>query len=95
MYCFRRFADSIRLHDIIAEIISTVITHPPQNPFEINHAYYDELPLEESAVCAGAMLDFLQKIFLSSCSYAMQGTVPLLSNLCRLLILTDSKIIGL
>ncbi|CAG8633722.1 4502_t:CDS:2, partial [Cetraspora pellucida] len=39
----------IKLWDIIAEVITLSLSPPPENPFEINHAYYDTLPLEESA----------------------------------------------
>ncbi|CAG8742646.1 6344_t:CDS:2 [Gigaspora margarita] len=40
----------VKLWDIIAEVITLSLSPPPENPFEINHSYYDTLPLEECAV---------------------------------------------
>ncbi|ORZ39915.1 hypothetical protein BCR44DRAFT_1458048 [Catenaria anguillulae PL171] len=62
--------DSIHLSDIIAEIVFLAVTPPPHNPFAINHSVYDTLPIEESLVCVSAMLDFLNKVYLSSVPYA-------------------------
>ncbi|KAG9284543.1 hypothetical protein G9A89_014147 [Geosiphon pyriformis] len=61
---------NIMLWDIIAEIISLSLSPPPANPFEIDHTYYDTLPLEESAVITGAMANFLQKVYLKDTPYA-------------------------
>ncbi|CAG8541581.1 12013_t:CDS:2 [Ambispora leptoticha] len=60
----------IMLWDIIAEIVTLSLTPSPDNPFEIDHSYYDTLPLEECAVSTGAMADFLQKVYLKDTSYA-------------------------
>ncbi|KAI9221394.1 hypothetical protein BC828DRAFT_404967 [Blastocladiella britannica] len=62
--------DSIHASDVVAEVISLAVTPPPMNPYAINHALYDSLPLEESVVCAGAMVDFLGKVYASSAPYA-------------------------
>ncbi|KAJ1510369.1 hypothetical protein HMI54_014610, partial [Coelomomyces lativittatus] len=63
-------SDTIWLGDIIAEILFSVITPKISNPFEINHAFFDTLPTEESIICCGALLRFLQRIFLSDATYA-------------------------
>ncbi|RIA87917.1 hypothetical protein C1645_776268 [Glomus cerebriforme] len=60
----------IRLWNIIAEVITLCLDPAPENPFEINHSYYDALPLEEMAVSTGAMVDFLQKVYLMDTSFA-------------------------
>ncbi|CAJ0898030.1 14008_t:CDS:10, partial [Entrophospora sp. SA101] len=40
----------IKLWDIIEEVITLSLNIAPENPFEINHSYYDTLPVEECAV---------------------------------------------
>ncbi|RHZ65109.1 hypothetical protein Glove_319g127 [Diversispora epigaea] len=61
----------IKLWDIIAEVITLSLTpQAPENPFEVDHSYYDTLPLEECAVSTGAMVGFLQKVYLKDTSYA-------------------------
>ncbi|GBB88425.1 hypothetical protein RclHR1_00150021 [Rhizophagus clarus] len=60
----------IRLWNIIAEVITLCLEISPENPFEIDRSYYDTLPLEEAAVSTGAMVDFLQKVYLLDTPYA-------------------------
>ncbi|CAI2191002.1 189_t:CDS:2 [Funneliformis geosporum] len=60
----------IKLWDIIAEVITLCLDKAPENPFEIDHSYYDTLPLEEMAVSTGAMVEFLQKVYLNDTPYA-------------------------
>jgi len=50
----------------------------PENPFEIDHSYYETLPLEEMAVSTGATVNFLQKVYLKDTPYADHGKY----NLC-------------
>jgi len=61
------------LWNIMAEIITLSLSPPPTNPFEIDHSYYDTLPVEECAVSTGAMVDFLQKVYLKDVEYADKG----------------------
>ncbi|KAG0262878.1 hypothetical protein BG011_009586 [Mortierella polycephala] len=61
--------DDIRLWDIMAEIIALTLTPSPINPFRINHSYFEALPLEECVVATGAMLDFLQKVYMKDTPY--------------------------
>ena len=61
------------LWNIMAEIITLSLSPPPTNPFEIDHSYYDTLPVEECAVSTGAMIDFLQKVYLKDVEYADKG----------------------
>ncbi|KAF9961876.1 hypothetical protein BGZ70_008194, partial [Mortierella alpina] len=61
--------DDVRLWDIMAEIITLTLSPSPINPFRINHAYFDTLPLEECVVATGAMLDFLQRVYMKDTPY--------------------------
>lgn len=67
----------IRLWDIIAEIISLTHPPPPANPFEVDMYYFDTLPLEECVTSTGAMVDFLQRVWVhakETCTYADRGS---------------------
>lgn len=59
----------IHLVDIIAEILSQTLDPAPENPFALDHTYYDSLPLEESMLLSGAMVDFLQRLCLRKYGY--------------------------
>ncbi|KAG0051731.1 hypothetical protein BGZ83_003349 [Gryganskiella cystojenkinii] len=61
--------DDIRLWDIMAEIITLTLSPSPINPFRINHAYFDTLPLEECVVATGAMMDFLRRVYMKDTPY--------------------------
>ncbi|GJJ73857.1 hypothetical protein EMPS_06215 [Entomortierella parvispora] len=61
--------DDIRLWDIMAEIITLTLSPSPINPFRINHAYFDSLPLEECVVATGAMMDFLRRVYMKDTTY--------------------------
>ncbi|KFH64154.1 hypothetical protein MVEG_09979 [Podila verticillata NRRL 6337] len=61
--------DDIRLWDIMAEIVTLTLSPSPVNPFRINHAYYDTLPLEECVIATGAMMDFLQRVYMKDTPY--------------------------
>ncbi|RKP24275.1 hypothetical protein SYNPS1DRAFT_29958 [Syncephalis pseudoplumigaleata] len=59
----------IQLVDIVAEITLQTLDPPPENPFAVDHAFFDTLPLEESMLLTGAMVDFLQRLCLRKFSY--------------------------
>ncbi|KAG0221601.1 hypothetical protein BGX31_009715, partial [Mortierella sp. GBA43] len=61
--------DDVRLWDIMAEIITLTLSPAPINPFRINHAYFETLPLEECVVATGAMMDFLQRVYMKDTPY--------------------------
>ncbi|KAF9949061.1 hypothetical protein BGZ65_007624 [Modicella reniformis] len=61
--------DDIRLWDIMAEIITLTLSLSPVNPFRINHVYFETLPLEECVVATGAMMDFLQRVYMKDTPY--------------------------
>jgi len=66
-------AQDIRLWDIIAEIISLTLVPPPTNPFEVDMYYFDTLPVEECVTSTGAVIDFLQRVWVhakETCAYA-------------------------
>ncbi|CAG8785357.1 1076_t:CDS:2, partial [Acaulospora morrowiae] len=61
----------IKLWDIVAEVMTISLTPlAPENPFEVDHSYYDTLPLEECVVRTGAMVYFLQNVYLKDTTYA-------------------------
>jgi hypothetical protein len=59
----------IKLVDVIAEIIQKTIQPPPENPFELDHSYFEQQPVEENMLLTGAMIDFLQKLCLRRYPY--------------------------
>ncbi|KAF9286914.1 hypothetical protein BGZ74_001201 [Mortierella antarctica] len=61
--------DDVRLWDIMAEIITLTLSPSPINPFRINLAYFDTLPLEECVIATGAMMDFLQRVYMKDTPY--------------------------
>ncbi|KAG0036110.1 hypothetical protein BGZ82_004693 [Podila clonocystis] len=61
--------DDVRLWDIMAEIITLTLSPSPVNPFRINHVYFDTLPLEECVIATGAMMDFLQRVYMKDTPY--------------------------
>ncbi|KAF9370634.1 hypothetical protein BGX21_005464, partial [Mortierella sp. AD011] len=61
--------DDVRLWDIMAEIITLTLSPSPVNPFRINHTYFEALPLEECVIATGAMVDFLQRVYMKDTPY--------------------------
>ncbi|KAF9200886.1 hypothetical protein BGZ49_008871, partial [Haplosporangium sp. Z 27] len=55
--------------DIMAEIITLTLSPSPINPFRINHAYFEALPLEECIIATGAMVDFLRRVYMKNTPY--------------------------
>ncbi|RKP38043.1 hypothetical protein BJ085DRAFT_36123 [Dimargaris cristalligena] len=58
--CWKQF--DIRPWDIIVEVVCLTLRPQPENPFAIDHEYFDRLPLEEVVVRTGAMVRFLQRM---------------------------------
>ncbi|KAG5459602.1 MAG: hypothetical protein BJ554DRAFT_8455, partial [Olpidium bornovanus] len=58
---------------IIAEVMELALTPPPENPFAVDHSYFDTQTLEESVLASGAMVDFLRKVYLKESPYAEMG----------------------
>ncbi|KAJ1674609.1 hypothetical protein EV182_002927 [Spiromyces aspiralis] len=55
----------IRPWDVLAEILTnTKLRSANDNPFKIDYEYFERIPVEESTVAIGAMLDFLRKVYL-------------------------------
>ncbi|RUP48561.1 hypothetical protein BC936DRAFT_144394 [Jimgerdemannia flammicorona] len=66
----------VPLWDIIAEIITLTLTPSPPNPFEVDTYYFETLPLEECVTTTGAMIDFLQRVWVNAkedCNYGNRG----------------------
>ncbi|KAJ1920013.1 hypothetical protein IWQ60_007096 [Tieghemiomyces parasiticus] len=58
--CWKQF--DIRPWDIIVEVVCLTLRPQPENPFAIDHSYFEHLPLEEAVVRTGAMVKFLQRM---------------------------------
>ena len=52
--------------DIIAELVKLCCYPSPQNPFEVDFEYFSGLPLPEKVITTGALINFLQKIIVTS-----------------------------
>lgn len=52
----------IRVWDIIAELVAICTVPAPKDPFAVDLSYYDTLPVAESVLATGAMINFLQKV---------------------------------
>lgn len=63
----------IRLWQMIDEIMSLAVAKKPDNPFEVDHDYFNSLSVEGSLILSGAMLDFLRKIYLRKPAYSAHG----------------------
>jgi hypothetical protein len=48
--------------DIIAELVAICTIPAPKDPFAVDYSYFDTLPLAESVLATGAMVNFLQKV---------------------------------
>lgn len=59
----------------MAEIITLTLSPSPINPFRINHSYFDTLPLEECVIATGAMMDFLQRVYMKDTPYTESGNL--------------------
>ncbi|KAJ2308204.1 hypothetical protein IWW54_004140 [Coemansia sp. RSA 2705] len=60
--CWRNY--DIRPWDVIVEIVCYALDPWPENPFAIDYAYFDKIPIEERVVATGAMLEFLRRAYL-------------------------------
>ncbi|KAI8379383.1 uncharacterized protein BYT42DRAFT_545746 [Radiomyces spectabilis] len=56
----------IALWEIVWELISMVTETTISNPFKVDFAYLDRLPEKERILCSGALLSFLQQIWIQS-----------------------------
>jgi hypothetical protein len=56
-------SEPVYLADIIAELVGLTLPSAPGNPFAIDHGYLDGLPLEESVLLSGALVEFLSSVW--------------------------------
>ncbi|KAJ1919247.1 hypothetical protein H4219_002098 [Mycoemilia scoparia] len=63
----------IRPWDVLAEILTNTTLKPDENPFKIDYSFFEKIPVEESVISIGAMLDFLRKVYLRH--YVFSDTV--------------------
>merc|ERR1711916_322412 len=61
--------NSIKVWDIIAELIERTASPPPENPFEIDLAYFDALPPLDRVLSSAALLHFLRKLHIARYPY--------------------------
>ncbi|KAJ3106811.1 hypothetical protein HDU97_005518 [Phlyctochytrium planicorne] len=62
----------IKLFQIVAEVLVLVLLPQPSNPFMVNHKFFDSLPVEESLISTGAMIEFLQNVLTHDVPYASE-----------------------
>ncbi|KAJ3317674.1 hypothetical protein HDU76_001093 [Blyttiomyces sp. JEL0837] len=60
----------IRIIDIVSEVISLVLQPPPGNPFAVDHDFFDTLPVQESVLATGALIQFLKGIYMMNRPYS-------------------------
>ncbi|KAI8141655.1 hypothetical protein BJV82DRAFT_670561 [Fennellomyces sp. T-0311] len=56
----------VPLWEMVLEVLGLVMTSCPSNPFQLDHAYLEALPVEESVLLTGALLNFLQNIWIQA-----------------------------
>lgn len=70
MVCFSQliffFFIDVALWEMIWELISRVTWPSPQNPFEINFEYLDQIPLPQALFLTGGLLEFLQTLWVQA-----------------------------
>lgn len=54
----------VALWEIVAEILS--MTTSTRNPFELDFNFIDHLPLEESVLLTGSLLEFLETVWVQA-----------------------------
>ncbi|KAI9306986.1 hypothetical protein BJ944DRAFT_262659 [Cunninghamella echinulata] len=57
---------NVALWEMIWELISRVTWPSPQNPFEINFEYLDQIPLPQALFLTGGLLEFLQTLWVQA-----------------------------
>ncbi|KAJ3039937.1 hypothetical protein HDV00_011603 [Rhizophlyctis rosea] len=60
----------VKLFEIIDDITALVMQPPPFNPFAVDHKYFETLPVEESIIRIGAMMEFLQQVYAADHAYS-------------------------
>ncbi|KAJ3336734.1 hypothetical protein HDU93_002279 [Gonapodya sp. JEL0774] len=63
----------VKLAEIVAELVTATLLPPPSNPFAVDHSFFDSIPLEESIVLSGAMVDFLSKLYTRRTPWSESG----------------------
>ncbi|KAI9245860.1 hypothetical protein BDA99DRAFT_543507 [Phascolomyces articulosus] len=56
----------IPLWEMIKEVFIMITESCPTNPFKLDHTYLGSLPLEESVLLTGALLNFLQNLWIQA-----------------------------
>lgn len=54
----------MKIWNILAEVIRLNVVPSPRNPFEVDHAYFESLQLEDFVLATGAMIHFLQRVLM-------------------------------
>ncbi|KAI9320143.1 hypothetical protein BX666DRAFT_1376322 [Dichotomocladium elegans] len=53
----------VELWEMVIEVLSVILKPCPPNPFQVDLAFIDKLPLEEGLLLTGALLNFLQTVW--------------------------------
>ncbi|TPX34570.1 hypothetical protein SmJEL517_g02810 [Synchytrium microbalum] len=62
--------EDVKLYDLVTEVLSLILIPSPENPFAVDNAYWDTLPVEEAVMATGAMMDFLQRVYYRNPPYS-------------------------
>eukprot|EP00002_Diphylleia_rotans_P018277 TRINITY_DN3543_c0_g1_i2.p1 TRINITY_DN3543_c0_g1~~TRINITY_DN3543_c0_g1_i2.p1 ORF type:complete len:230 (-),score=54.58 TRINITY_DN3543_c0_g1_i2:94-783(-) len=64
--CLSKFkTGQLKVWDIVLELVSKVVHPTPENPFEVDYDYFEQLEPFERALNSAGMVNFLRKILLS------------------------------
>jgi hypothetical protein len=74
-------SEPVYLADVIAELVGLTLSLAPENPFAVDHGYLDGLPLEESVLLSGALVEFLSGIWTRGGPFAEKSGLPSISSL--------------
>ena len=66
----------------MTEVLLLILSPPPENPFAVDLAYWDTVPVEEAVFSTGAMIDFLQRVYYRNPPYSGKGTLSALEYAC-------------
>eukprot|EP00003_Mantamonas_plastica_P033280 TRINITY_DN942_c0_g1_i11.p1 TRINITY_DN942_c0_g1~~TRINITY_DN942_c0_g1_i11.p1 ORF type:complete len:145 (+),score=29.39 TRINITY_DN942_c0_g1_i11:165-599(+) len=56
---------SVKAADVLVELVSITLDEVPDNPFQIDFSFFEELSLFERTVCQASLLNFLRRVFVS------------------------------
>jgi hypothetical protein len=64
----------VHVLEILQEIVQLGLSAPVKNPFAIQHAFFDDVPLAQSVTLTAALIMFLNKVYSYAPTYAPEGS---------------------